>query len=542
LGETNEQTTEQTIQGKGEEHMMPGSMTNGGTIDLDPTIPAFGPDDDVQQLGRMHFIGIGGAGMSVLAEMLHARGVEVGGSDREANAKTQRLESLGISVAIGQAAANVEGARTVVYSSAIRGDNPEIVAAHEQGSRIVHRSDILALLMHGKRAVTVAGAHGKTTTSSLLAHILVTAGTGALADPSYAIGGSIQRPDGTSSDGGHAGSGDVLVAEADESDGSFLKYHPDVAIITHAEADHLDHYHDEEHYQAAFVEYAGHAHDRVIISIDDDGALGILQALDPSVAARAIAYGTRELAAAELNGAAFARIEAEREEAGSGEERFTLHIPGDAFDGVADTRVPVALRIPGAHNARNASAAILAAVQLGLEAHAAAAAVLDFAGAARRFQVRGYEKGVSVIDDYAHHPTEIRALLEAARRRYPQAGIHVLFQPHLFSRTKYFAHEFAEALSLADDVIVSGIYPARERQEDFPGIGASSIVSAAAELPHEPPTGWIRAVEDMHTAAQMIVMRAHHDDVILTVGAGDITDMDPVLLHALQAHRDACEA
>jgi UDP-N-acetylmuramate--alanine ligase len=523
--------------------MMPESMTNGGAIDLDPTTPAFGPDDGAQQLGCTHFIGIGGAGMSVLAEMLHERGVEVGGSDREANAKTQRLEALGIPVTIGQATANVEGARTVVYSSAIRGDNPEIVAAREQNSRIVHRSDILALLMHGARAVTVAGAHGKTTTSSLLAHILVTAGSGALADPSYAIGGSIQRPDGTSSDGGHAGSGDVLVAEADESDGSFLKYHPDIAIITHAEADHLDHYHDEEHYQAAFVEYAGHARDRVIISIDDDGALGILQALDPSVAARAVAYGTRELAAAELNGAAFARIEEEREEAGSGEERFVLHIPGGTFEGVeGDVRVPVALRIPGAHNARNAAAAILAAVQLGLEPHAAAAAVHDFAGAARRFQLRGCEKGVSVIDDYAHHPTEIRALLEAARRRYPQAGIHVLFQPHLFSRTKYFAHEFAEALSLADDVIVSGVYPARERQEDFPGIGASTIVSAAAELPHEPPTGWIRAVEDMHMAAQMIVMRAHHDDVIFTVGAGDITDMDPVLLHALQAHREACEA
>jgi UDP-N-acetylmuramate--alanine ligase len=333
----------------------------------------------------------------------------------------------------------------------------------------------------------------------------------------------------------------VLVAEADESDGSFLKYRPDIAIVTHAEADHLDHYHDEEHYQAAFVEYAGCARDRVIISIDDDGALGILQELDSTVAARAIAYGTRKIAGMELNGAAFVGIESEHEAAGSGEERFVLHIPDGVFGGIGDMHVPVALHIPGLHNARNATAAILAAVQLGMDPQVAAGAATGFIGAARRFQVRGCEKQVSVVDDYAHHPTEIKALLEAARRRYPESHIHVLFQPHLFSRTAFFAHEFAEALALADDVIVTGVYPARERQEDFPGIGASSIVDAAAGLPHEPPTKWVRAVEDMHTAAQMAVMRSHHGDVIFTVGAGDITDMVPVLLHALQAHRDSCE-
>ncbi|MCI1219169.1 MAG: UDP-N-acetylmuramate--L-alanine ligase [Bifidobacterium sp.] len=521
---------------------MPGNTNNVDAVELNPTVAAFGLQDGISDLGHTHFIGVGGAGMSVLAEMLHERGVQVSGSDREVSAKTKRLESLGIPVVIGQAQANVEGARTVVYSSAIKPDNVEIVAAAGQGAHIVHRSDILALLMRGRRAVAVAGAHGKTTTSSLLAHILVTSGAGALADPSYAIGGSIQRPDGSVSDGGHAGAGEVLVAEADESDGSFLKYRPDIAIITHAEADHLDHYHDEEHYQAAFVEYSGHTHDRVIISIDDDGALGILQALDPAVAARAIAYGTRKIAGTKRNGAAFVSIEAEHEAAGSGEERFVLHIPDGVFSRLGDTTVPVTLHIPGLHNARNAAAAILAAVQLGMDPQVAAGAATSFIGAARRFQVRGCEKQVSVIDDYAHHPTEITALLEAARRRYPESRIHVLFQPHLFSRTAFFAHEFAQALSLADDVIVTGVYPARERQEDFPGIGASSIVDAAAGLPHDPAGKWIRAVEDMHTAAQMIVMRAHHGDVIFTIGAGDITDMVPVLLHALHAHRDSCEA
>ena len=205
---------------------MSDNQREAGTIILDPTHASFAPEETVHDLGATHFIGIGGAGMSVLAEMLHEQGVEVDGSDREPSAKTDRLQSLGITVEFGQQAKNVEGKNTVVFSSAIKPDNPEIVAAHEAGERIVHRSDILALLMNAKRAVTVAGAHGKTTTSSMLAHILVNAGEGELADPSYAIGGSIQGKDGAILDGGHAGKGNVLVAEADESDGSFAKYHP----------------------------------------------------------------------------------------------------------------------------------------------------------------------------------------------------------------------------------------------------------------------------------------------------------------------------
>ena len=202
---------------------MSDNQREAGTIVLDPTHASFSPQEGVNDLGATHFIGIGGAGMSVLAEMLHEQGVEVDGSDREPSAKTDRLQGIGITVEFGQRAENVEGKHTVVFSSAIKSDNPEIVAAYEAGERIVHRSDILALLMNAKRAVTVAGAHGKTTTSSMLAHILTHAGEGNLADPSYAIGGSIQGKDGVTIDGGHAGKGDVLVAEADESDGSFAK-------------------------------------------------------------------------------------------------------------------------------------------------------------------------------------------------------------------------------------------------------------------------------------------------------------------------------
>ena len=253
-------------------------MSQDQPIVLDPTYASFDAAARPADLGATHFIGIGGAGMSVLAEMLHAEGVAVDGSDRAHSAKTDRLETLGITVEFGQRAENVAQAETVVYSSAIKPDNPEIVAAHAAGKRIVHRSDILALLMNGKRAVTVAGAHGKTTTSSMLSHILVNAGAIQLRHRRL-----YPRPDGTTLDGGHAGKGDILVAEADESDGSFAKYHPTIAIITNCEADHLDHYGDEAHYRAAFVAHAGRATGHVIISIDDPDGLAVLEALPADV-------------------------------------------------------------------------------------------------------------------------------------------------------------------------------------------------------------------------------------------------------------------
>lgn len=516
---------------------------NTEPIVLDPTVAAFTEDQHVNDLGTTHFIGIGGAGMSVLAEMLHEQGVHVTGSDREHNAKTERLETLGIPVAIGQRADNVRDASTVVYSSAIKLDNPEIIAAAEHGAHIVHRSDILALLMNHHDAVAVAGAHGKTTTSSLLSHILVHAGTDDLADPSYAIGGTIQGPDGQTLDGGHAGAGRVLVAEADESDGSFAKYRPAIAIITNAEADHLDHYGTPDHYCEAFVAYASHARDHIVMTADDPGALDVLRGLDDAVMHRTVIYTTqsRQLitdAVAQAADATIVTITSESEHAGNGEEQFTIDMPATLTGD--EHAIPVSLKIPGIHNARNATAAIITATLLGMDPDTAAQAAGSFLGASRRFQVRGQEKQVTVVDDYAHHPTEITALLNAARRRYPDATIRVLFQPHLFSRTKFFAREFAQALALADDVIVTGIYPAREKQEDFPDITAQTIVDAAQGIEHE-PADWIRAVDDMHTAALMMAMRAHHGDVVFTVGAGDITAMGPVLLHALEAHRENCE-
>lgn len=512
------------------------------TIELDPTRPAFGPDERIGDLGRTHFIGIGGAGMSVLAEMLHEQGVVVDGSDREPSPKTDRLQSLGVAVQFGQRAQNVAGAATVVYSSAIKPDNPEIVAAHAAGARIVHRSDILALLMAAKRAVTVAGAHGKTTTSSLLAHILVNAGTGELADPSYAIGGSIQSPDGTNRDGGHAGHGAVLVAEADESDGSFAKYRPSIAIVTNAEPDHLDHYGTADRYHRAFVDHIGHARDAVVMCADDEGCLEVLRAVDADVAGRVVVYTTQDPdTLGDLNGAVAVRIESERERERTGCECFTLRIPPALADG-AELEVPVELSIPGIHNARNAAAAIIAAGMLGMSYERAARAAASFLGAARRFQVCGCVNGVTVVDDYAHHPTEIAALLDAARRRYPQSRIHVLFQPHLYSRTRIFAEQFAQALSKADDVIVAGIFPAREKQEDFPDVSASTIVQAAGADRCADAGEWIRAVEDMRQAAVRILDTVRTGDVVITVGAGDINRMDDVLLHELSARAGGMES
>lgn len=511
---------------------------------LDPTAYAFsGYSGGVAGLGRTHFIGIGGAGMSVLAEMLHEDHVDVDGSDALAGPKTERLASLGIPVQIGQQAEHVAHADTVVWSSAIKAENPELRAALDCGKRLVHRSDILALLLSESTGVTVAGAHGKTTTSALIAHILTHAGEGELADPSYAVGGTIQGPNG-SLDGGHAGTGRVLVAEADESDGSFRKYHPSIAVITNVEADHLDHYGDAEHFRAAFVDHAHHATDHVVLCADDEGALAVLRAMDAEAAKHAVAYSTSDRESlGDLNGAYFARIQSESESASSGEEHFVLRLPaallGTGQGSDESVEIPVTLGIPGLHNARNASAAIIACTLLGMNPVKAAEAARSFLGADRRFQLRGVVEGVSVVDDYSHHPTEIAALLDAARRRYPESTLRVLFQPHLFSRTRFFTEAFAQALAKADDVIVTGIFPARERQQDFPDINASTIVKAARQLPHEPEQGWIQAVEDMNQAGAMLAMRAHRGDVLFTVGAGDVTQVVPVILHALEAHRQS---
>lgn len=414
----------------------------------------------VEDLGRTHFIGIGGAGMSVLAEMLLENGVDVSGSDREANTKTERLKTLGARIYIGQSAGNVHDADTVVWSSAIKPDNPEIIAARGRGALLLHRSDILALLMQKHQyAVTVAGAHGKTTTSAMLAQILAAQGEGGSERPQFCCG-RFDPHTPRSIDGGHAGTGRAFVAEADESDGSFKKYHPYIAVITNVEPDHLDHYGSADAFMAAFAEHAHHAQKYVVLCGDDEGALSVLASMGEEASRHCVVYTARQ--GIDLKGSYALRVlitneNETAEKGGTGNdrtgskalsaaaERFSLTFPSSLIpemyrnkDGGGDTQTfDVKLRVPGIHNARNAAAAIISAVLMGMDPQKACGSAFEFYGAKRRFEVRGTEGGVTVIDDYAHHPTEIEALLHAAKRRFPQSAIHVIFQPHLFSRTHF---------------------------------------------------------------------------------------------------------
>lgn len=502
------------------------------------TVPEGWDTTRIADFGTVHFIGIGGAGMSVLAEILHGMGVDVQGSDRERSEKTERLKQLGIRVFIGQRAEHVEHAHIVVWSSAIKADNPEIVAARQFGCVLWHRSDVLAWLMQSSQSVTVAGAHGKTTTSAMIATIIAKAGAGELADPSFAIGGSLQSAHGHT-DGGHAGKGSAFVAEADESDGSFIKYHPQVAVITNIEAEHLDHYGDEAHYVQAFVTHARHAKRAVVLCADDANSWRVLQALDDTEVAHTVLVTTSSASQIQaergdaLRGAHIVSIDHERERAAEEPledgivESCTVHLPS-FITGNEDCTVALKLRVPGVHNARNATQALVASVLLGVDAQSAGLALSDFYGAARRFEIRGVVDDITVVDDYSHHPTEITALLRAARRRFPQAQIHVLFQPHLYSRTKFFAPEFAQALALADDVIVTGIFAAREQAGDYPDISPQTIVREAQ------PRQQIASGSDMHADAVRLASHAKPGDVVITVGAGDITQMADVVIATLQ--------
>lgn len=483
-------------------------------IVLDPTHqPIDYSQVDITKWEHVHFIGIGGAGMSVLAEMLLEEGVSVSGSDAHRNAKTDKLESLGATIYEGQEAQNVDGASIVVYSSAIKPNNPEIVRAFEQGSLVMHRSDILATMMAHKTSITVAGAHGKTTTSAMIAQIFASAGRADLADPSYAIGGSIHTPEGLR-DGGHAGHGSIFVAEADESDGSFLKYRPSLAVITNVEPDHLDHYGDAQAFAHAFIEHAQHAQQHVIACGDDEGALNVVRSLNDQERKRAIVYTTNPNLS--LQYAQVVRIHTDNKSTFDGGQDFSIQW----LERYGEEMLHAHIRVPGEHNVRNATAALIAALVAGVQPLDAVRALDDFRGAARRFDIKAVIQGVTVVDDYAHHPTEVNALMDAARVRYPHERIRVLFQPHLFSRTHFFADQFAHALAKADEAIVTGIFPARELEKDWPDISSQTIPDAAVGLHAQ-----IRAIDDMNEAARYLADSAQSGDVIFTVGAGSITTM-----------------
>lgn len=447
----------------------------------------------LESLGRVHFIGIGGVGMSAVARIMVARGIPVSGSDVKDLPVMRDLAVAGARIAVGYDAGNLGDAQTVVAGSAIRDDNPELVAARQTGLPVLHRSEALAATMAGHRVVTVAGTHGKSTTTSMVAVLLKEAGL----DPSFAIGANVPA---LGVNAAH-GESDIFVAEADESDGSFLNYRPLIAVVTNVEADHLDHYGTPEAVFASFDEFAAllPANGVLLACADDAGALALAERTASKGITRVLTYGTSSAADVRLHDGG----------------------PGDVSVALGGAVHSLELKVPGRHNALNAAAAFAVAVELGVEPGAAAAALGLFTGASRRFEFKGQGRGVRVYDDYAHHPTEVRAALSAARSVAAGKKVHVLFQPHLFSRTREFATEFAAALDLADTALILDIYPARE--DPIPGVTSTLITD------HLVNGRLVSAGE----AVDAVVDAASDGDVVLTVGAGDVTAYGPAIVAAL---------
>ncbi|MFF2347864.1 UDP-N-acetylmuramate--L-alanine ligase [Pseudarthrobacter sp. NPDC058119] len=447
-------------------------------------------------LGRVHFIGIGGVGMSAVARIMLARGVPVSGSDAKDLPVMADLAAAGARIAVGYAAGNLGDAQTVVAGSAIRDDNPELAAARQAGLPVLHRSQALAATMGDDTVVTVAGTHGKSTTTSMVTVLLQAAGL----DPSFAVGATIPA---LGVNAAHGTSG-IFVAEADESDGSFLNYRPRIAVVTNVEPDHLDYYGTAEAVYESFDRFTAllPADGLLVACADDAGALALAERTRARGNTRVLLYGT--------NGAADIRLHDDG--------------PGQVAVEAGSTRYGLSLQVPGRHNALNAAAAFAVALELGVEPAAAAAGLAHFAGASRRFELKGSARGVRVFDDYAHHPTEVRAALTAARSVAGGHRVHVLFQPHLFSRTREFAEQFADALNLADTALVLDIYPARE--DPIPGVTSQLIADHLTE------GGRLAAAAD---AVDTLADAAEDGDVVLTVGAGDVTAYGPLIVEALRA-------
>ncbi|MFV2144492.1 UDP-N-acetylmuramate--L-alanine ligase [Isoptericola sp. G70] len=476
----------------------------------------------VTELGRVHLIGVGGAGVSVVARLLAARGLDVQGSDAVRSPALDALESDGVRVWVGHDAGQVVDATgaarvdTVVVSSAVRPDNPELTAARAAGVRVLHRSEALAALMAGRRGVAVAGAHGKTTTSAMVATVLRAGGL----DPSFAIGGTVRvRDDGGGEQavpGGHAGASDLVVAEADESDGSFLNYAPTVAVVTNVEADHLDHYGSQEAFEQAFVDFAARiTPDGWLVACADDPGSARLAAAHREAGGRVVTYGT----------AAGADVVVRDVVVGAGTVRATV---GGGLLGPGEHVLDLA--VPGAHNVLNATAAVVTAVLLGVAPAEAVRGAAEFVGTGRRFEPKGAADGVRVFDSYDHHPTEVEALLRAARPAAGEGRVLVLFQPHLYSRTRAFADRFASALELADEVVVTGVYRAREDVD--PTVTARTITDLSDGTLSG---GSLRPVEDRFAAADAVADLARPGDLLITVGAGDVTELADVILARLRA-------
>ncbi len=455
---------------------------------------------------RVHFIGIGGIGMSGIAEILLTLGYAVSGSDLRRTSLTDRLAALGATVFEGHAAANAVGATVVVATSAVGERNPEIAEARRRGIPVIQRAEMLAELMRLKYGIAVAGMHGKTTTTSMIAAVLAAGGL----DPTVVVGGRIDALGSNA----RLGKSEYLVAEADESDRSFLKLSPILAVVTNLDREHMDCYRDMADVEDAFVAFMDKVpfYGAVVACLEDP----LLAAVLPRVRRRVFTYGTLTEADYIIR-----LLPGSAEPGGGVRSRFEVAADGAVLG-------PFALHVPGRHNVLNAAAAIAIASQLEVPYEQIAAGLSAFRGVDRRFQVKGCVHGVAVVDDYGHHPTEIVATIRAARECH-YAHVHVIFQPHRYTRTRDLMDEFARAFDEADTVEVLDIYAASE--EPIPGIDAGAIVRAAAAAGH-PGARYAAGFEE---AVERVCERAHEGDVILTLGAGNVAQVAPLVLARLSA-------
>ncbi len=443
------------------------------------------------RLRRLHFVGAGGVGMSGIAEiLLLATPLEISGCDLARSDVTARLEKLGAKISVGHDPAHLAQADLVVISSAVAESNPEVAAARERGIPVIRRAEMLGEIMRLKQGVAVAGTHGKTTTTSLTGMVLTEAGF----DPTIVVGGQVHIL-GTNA---RLGKGDYLVAEADEYDRSFLELTPVVAVITNIEADHLDTYRDLDDILEAFATFANRVpfFGAVVACADDAGVRRLL----PRIKKRIVTYGESPEA---MLTARSLRLEA-------------TSTTFDVWDAGEGSLGSVRLRLPGRHNVLNALAAVAAARELLIPFETIARALAAFTGVVRRFELKGERDGALVVDDYAHHPTEIRATLAAARQVYPQRRLVALFQPHLFSRTRDFADDFGRALGAADVNIVMDVYPSRERP--IPGVTGELVADAARRAGHTS----VLYTPDKKRVVDCLEQTLRPGDLLLTLGAGDV--------------------
>jgi UDP-N-acetylmuramate--alanine ligase len=441
---------------------------------------------------RLHLIGVGGAGMSALATVAYAWGADVTGCDRSASSYVDRLRRFGIDVVEGHDPAHLDGDPEVVVSAAVDEQLDELAEARGRGLSVLQRAELLAEMVAARRSICVAGAHGKTTTTAMVAFVAQRLGL----DPTFLIGGEVPQLGGNAGPGG----GELLVAEADESDGSLALLRPTVAVVTNIELDHHAHFDSEQELRDLFAGWAA--------SVPKEGAVLLGDGVDlPFTAATSARFGFSPGADWHISG-----LELSGPRSG-----FWLSTPDS-------TPLHVTLRVPGAHNAQNAAGAIAALHTAGVDAADAAVLIADFRGAGRRFERRGERRGVAVVDDYAHHPTELEAAIATARTQHPRRVV-VCFQPHLYTRTAALAGRFGAALAQADEAVVTEIYAARE--QPLPGVTAKLVVDAASERRPGMPLAYSRSLEE---AADYLRGRLRDGDLVLTVGAGDVRRVGDLLL------------